>query len=350
MQRTVAIFVDLHPGLEQVIVGHARRKPGHPHVWLALQDQPHIHPSAGRVADLAQQAEPGKEVGVGDHHPALRLAQYLAVNLLDVGLVFPVVAVHQPHLAIVIAEGQFRTPLPTAVPPVFGVRRATALQQGKVMDVGHGRTLNFHGIILFGLGAEVGQMIGGKIDPADERDGAIDHHDLAVQAPEPVGADAQAFRCRIEHLQVHAGRGKGVQEPGTQFAAAEAVEADGSAHATLGGFDQNLLQLIADLVLEQNEGLQQDFILRPAQGFKHPGKIRLAIFQQLDPIAALPAVFDIDRCRLAGGRSGDVFQRVFFHRLAAHSSISTDSGAWSERCDQGREVSTCGWLALRLRT
>ncbi|MNX71497.1 hypothetical protein D3C86_1028140 [compost metagenome] len=218
------------------------------------------------------------------------------------------------------------------------------------MDIGNGRTLNFYGIILFGLGAEVGQMIGGKVDPADERHGAIHHHNLAVQAPEPVGADAQAFRSRVEYLQVHAGGGQGGEEPGTQFAAAKAVEADGGAHAALSGFDQDLLQFIADLVLEQNEGFQQDFTLRPAQGFKHPGKVRLAVFQQLDPIAALPAVFDIDRSRLAGGRSGDVFQRGFFHRVAAHSSISTDSGTWSERCDQGREVSTCGWLALRLRT
>ena len=95
-----------------------------------------------------------------------------------------VVAGHQPHLAIVIAEGQFRTSLPAAAPPVFGARRATALQQGKVMDIGDGRTLHFDGIILFGLGAEVGQMVGGKVDPADERHGAIDHHDLAVHAPE----------------------------------------------------------------------------------------------------------------------------------------------------------------------
>ncbi|MNX90994.1 hypothetical protein D3C86_1230620 [compost metagenome] len=262
---------------------------------------------------------------------------------------FTVVAVHQTHLAIVIAEGQLRTPLPTALPPVFGVRRATALQQSEVMNVGHRRALHLHGIVLLGLGTEVGKVIGRKVDPADEGNAAVHHHYLAVQAPEPVGADAQAFWCRIEHLQVHAGGGQGGKEPGTQFAAAKAVEADGGAYTALGSFDQDLLQLIANLVLEHNEGFQQDFTLRPAKGVKYPGKIRFTVFQQLDAIAALPAVFNVDRCRLTDRRSGDVIQRGFFHRLAAHNSISTDSGTWSERCDQGRVVSTCGWLALRLR-
>ena len=149
-----------------------------------------------------------------------------------------------------------------------------------MMDVGHRRALNFHRIILLGFGAEIGQVIAGKIDPADERNQAVDHDDFAVQAAEPVGANAEVFGRRIEDLQMHAGIAQRREITGGQLAATEAVEADGGAHAALGGIDQNLLQLGADLVFENDEGLQQDFTLRRAHCCKHAGEIFLAVFQQ----------------------------------------------------------------------
>ncbi len=136
-----------------------------------------------------------------------------------------------------------------------------------------------------------------------------------------------------------------------QFATAKTVEADGDAHAALSRFNQDFLQLIADLVFEDNEGLQQDFTLGLAQRFKHSWKVFLAVLQQFDAIVTVPTILDVNHCGLAHRRRrGDVFDPGFFHQWAGHSSISTDSGAWSERCDQGRAASTCGWLALRLRT
>ncbi|MNO91227.1 hypothetical protein D3C76_827670 [compost metagenome] len=239
-----------------------------------------------------------------------------------------VVAVHQPHLAIVIGHDQFRAPLPTALPPVFRAGRATALQQGKVMDVGHRRALHFNRIILFGFRAEVGQMIGGEVDPADERKRSVHHHDLAMQAAEPIGADAQALGGRVEHLQMHAGTAQGGEIPGRQLSAAKPVKTGRHAYAPLSRLDEHVLQFFAHLVLEHNEGFQEDLGFGLAHGLEHPGEIGFAIFQQFDPIVSLPAVLDVDPLRLAHGRRGyRFFQRGFFHRRATHSSISTDNGA-----------------------
>ncbi|MNU79170.1 hypothetical protein D3C71_687790 [compost metagenome] len=238
----------------------------------------------------------------------------MPVNLFDVGLVITVVAVHQTHLTIMIADRQFRTPLPALLPPVLGAHRATALQQGKMMNVRHRRALHLHRIILLGLGAEVGQMVGGKIDPADEGDSPVHHHNLAVQASEPVGADAQPLGCRVEHLQVHASAAEGGEIPGAQFAAAKSVETGGDAHAPLSGVDEHRLQLLADFVFEHDEGFQEDLGLGLAHGLEHPWEIGFAVFQQLDAVVALPAVLDVDRCGLAHWRRGNRLRSGFFHR------------------------------------
>ncbi|MNL46284.1 hypothetical protein D3C87_1689840 [compost metagenome] len=170
-------------------------------------------------------------------------------------------------------------------------------------------------------------MVGGKIDPADERDRPVHDHDLAVQAPEPIGANAQALWCRVEHLQVHAGTAQGGEKSGAQFAAAKPVETRGDAHAPLSRFDEHLLQFIADLVLKDNEGFQEDFGFGLAHRLEHPREIGFAVFQQFDPVVALPAVLDVDRRRRTRGGRSNRFQRGFFHRRDAHSSISTESGA-----------------------
>ncbi len=136
-------------------------------------------------------------------------AQYLQVHVFDIGVVLIVVAKHQAHLTVVVAEGHVCATLAPTLPPEACAAGATALQQGKVMHVGNRRALNLHGIILLGFGAEVGQVIAGKIDPANERNQAVDHHDFAVQAAEPVGAKTQVLGRRIEHLQVHAGIAQG---------------------------------------------------------------------------------------------------------------------------------------------
>ena len=135
----------------------------------------------------------------------LGVAQHLQIHVFDIGVVLVVIAEHQAHLAVVIGEGHFLQSLAPALPPEPRASGTTALQQGEVMDIGDHRALDLHRVILLGFRAEVGQMITGKIDPANERDQTVDHHDLAVQTAEPVGADAQVLGRRIEDLQMHAG-------------------------------------------------------------------------------------------------------------------------------------------------
>ena len=67
-----------------------------------------------------------------------------------------------------------------------------------------------------------------------------------------------------------------------------------------------------------------------ADGLEHARKELLAVFQQLDAVAADPA--------------------LDYSVSGAHSSISATSGAWSDRCDQGLRGSTTGACTAALRT
>src|SRR5690606_34203534 len=107
---------------------------------------------------------------------------------------------------------------------------------------------------------------------------------------------------------------------GTDCAVAVGGQLD--AHAAFGRHDQCLLQGQADGVLEDDEGFQQHLPARLADGLEHPRKIVLAVDQQLHLIVGTPP---------------------------GHNSTSTASGAWSDRCDQGRRVSTRASLPLALR-
>ena len=188
-------------------------------------------------------------------------------------------------------------------------------------------------------------MVGRKIDPADKRHGGVHHDDLAMQAAKPVGAKTQGLGRRVEHLHRHPGVRQLTEKRRAQLATAKAVEADHHLHATLRRVDQDVLQLMPHLVFEQDKGLQQDFPLRLAQSLEDLREVRLAVFQQLHLVIAVPAVVQV--AGLGGVRrlvGGDVFDGD------AHSSISTDSGTWSDRWDQGRVLNTRGLCTLRLRT
>ncbi len=77
------------------------------------------------------------------------------------------------------------------------------------MHLGHHRADDFHRIVLLGLGPEVAKVVGAVVDTADERALPVDHHNLAVQASEQVGAHARQPWLRIERVKAHAGCGHG---------------------------------------------------------------------------------------------------------------------------------------------
>src|SRR3546814_1239750 len=55
-----------------------------------------------------------------------------------------------------------------------------------------------------------------------------------------------------------------------------------------GGLDQRLAQFLADRVVEQDEGFQQDFPPRRADGLEYAGEERLAVLQQAYRVAWAP--------------------------------------------------------------
>ena len=142
---------------------------------------------------------------------------------------------------------------------------------------------------------------------------------------EPLPEQALA---RIEDTQLDAGRREALDEFGRQLRGTEAVDHQVDLHTPLRRLAHHGMERVANLVLDQDEGFDDDFVLCSTDGLEHAWKKRLAVFEQLDAVAADPA-------RTTG---------------RAHSLISATSGAWSDRCDQGFRGSTMGACTAALRT
>ncbi len=313
--------------MQQVVVEHAGGRLDDRHVGLALQDQAHVHAAPGRAPQRLDDAVAGKEVRVGDDDALARAADGRQVVALDVGGVAAVVAADEHHLggADGLDRGVGRVVEAAAEPA-----RALAAKvshgdraQHEAVDVRHHRAGQLHRVVLLGLGAEVHHVVGRVVDAADEGALAVDDDDLAVHAAEHVQPLAEQAPAGVEHAHPHAGLGQRTEEAGRQVGRAEAVDHQVHLGAAARGLAQRGMQAQADLVLEQDEGLDDHLAPRLADGLEHAREEGLAVFQQLDAVAPVPAV---------------------------HSSTSATSGAWSDRCDQGRRGSTTGACASALRT
>jgi hypothetical protein len=149
-----------------------------------------------------------------------------------------------------------------------------------------------------------------------------------VQAAEQLDAeDAEEPGARVEHVQPHAGRGEPGDVPVGQVGRSVAVHRQVDAHAALRGLDQHVAQLVPHLVVEQDEGLDEDFAPRLSDRVEHGREEFFAVLQQPEPVAGNPALL-----------------------VAPHIAISTASGAWSDRCDHGRLLSTRGRCGCAWRT
>ncbi len=181
-------------------------------------------------------------------------------------------------------------PLPPAT------RRLSLGQRGEreTVDVMHHRPLDLHRVVLLGGRTEVAQVVRRKIDAADERQFAIDDHDLAVHAAKHVDAFAEQALAGVEHVDAHASARHGRGKFTVQVRRAVAVDRHVDTYAALRGFDQNALQLRADLVLEKDEGFQQDFAFRVRNGLEHGREEFLSVFQQLKTIPVSPV--KVHRC------------------------------------------------------
>ncbi len=137
-------------------------------------------------------------------------------------------------------------------------------------------------------------MIDAVIDATDKAQFAVDHYHLAVQAAEQVGAHAHEPGTRIEQLNLDAGVDHGFDKRRTQVRGAVVIHRDDDFRAICGGFEQRLLQALADPVFKNNEGLDQHFLARGTYALEYPGIEILAIDQQLYRVAVTPLP-----CRIA---------------------------------------------------
>ena len=333
VQRAVAVLVDANARMQQVVIQHARGGLDDRHVGLALQYQPHVHTAPRRAPQFLDEPVARKEVRVGDHDALARRADGGAVLLLDVVGVVPVVARDEHRVGLAGRRMRDRSRcLPQPAPePARALAAERDGAQHELVDLGHDRPVQLHGVVLLGLGPEVEQVVRRVIDAADEGALAVDHHDLAVHAAEHVEPLAQKALAGVEHAHLHAGRREAFDELARQVGRTEAVDHQVDLHAAQRCFAHGGVQLQADLVLEQDEGLDDGFALRLPDGFEHARKEGLAVLEQLHAIAAGPVV-------------------VVVHGNGAQRSMSATSGAWSERCDHGLRGSTTGACTPALRT
>lgn len=262
-----------------------------------------------------------------------RAADRGAVVALDVVGVVAVVArdEHRFHIAgHRIAHGR-RLPEPAPEParPLAADRDRA---QREMVNLRHDRPGELDRVVLLGLGAEVHQVVGRIVDAADEGALAVDHHDLAVHAAEHVQALAEEAMTRIEHAHLHAGLAQFLEELAREIGRAEAVDHQVDLHAAPCRLAHRGVQVQTHLVLEQDEGLDDHLALRGADRLEHARKELLAVLQQLDAVARDPGI------------------AVAHGWMRLQRSISATSGAWSDRCDQGRRGSTTGACTPALRT
>ncbi len=238
-----------------------------------------------------------------------------------------------------------RRAAPEAVPVV--ACRGGQLRAHEATDLGHQRSFDFDRVVELRLRSEVGQVVGRKVEAADKRDLAVGDDDLAVHAAKQVRAIAPQLRPRVEHVHAHAGGGERRDELRRQVRRAVAVDRQIDLHAALGGAHQHLVQRDADLVFEQDEGLDQHLVACAVDRVEHPRVVLLAAFEQHDAVAADPSFADrrplVHRVRRS--RSGAA---LGLH--LTHNSISAASGAWSDKCDHGCRGSTTGACTAALRT
>ncbi len=169
------------------------------------------------------------------------------------------------------------------------------------------------------------------VDAADKAHLPV-HHDLTVHAPQHVQPLAQNAPPRVKNAEMHSGGHQTAHKLFRQVGRAKAVHQHMHFHATLRGAQQRCVQLLADLVFKQDEGLQHHLVPGVGNCIEHAGEEFLAVLQQFEVVARHPA--GGARCKEGAG----------------HSRISAARGAWSESWSQGLRGSSSGACTAALRT
>src|SRR3546814_5215441 len=104
--------------------------------------------------------------------------------------------------------------------------------------------------------AVINQVVCAEIDPSDKSQYTVDQNYFPVQASKQIGTHAQAFGPGIKDMECNPHRGHGIDEFLAQVGRTIAIDRQINPHATLGGFDDKPLQLIAHGILKNNKSFQ----------------------------------------------------------------------------------------------
>src|SRR5690606_4533270 len=129
---------------------------------------------------VAQQRIAREEIGVRNGDLMARGSYADSVVLLDVVRVLVVIPCdprsHYPARVLMA-----RPSAPPQVAPDGRLARARREELQRIrLYLGHSRTANLHGIVLFGHRTILHKVVGAEVDAADKSHIAVDHHDLAL--------------------------------------------------------------------------------------------------------------------------------------------------------------------------
>ncbi|MNG92835.1 hypothetical protein D3C79_517810 [compost metagenome] len=240
-----------------------------------------MHTPASGVAQFSQQAIAGEEVSVGHHQALARRTKGQQILLFD-GIALTLVVTFNQYGADLAGRLAHRPDLTRWFQ--HWCQQAAA----RSMQLGNHRPGNLHRIVLLGHWPIITQVVSAIIDATNEGLLAIDHHDLAVQAPEKVGPHTDQPRLRIEHVKADADFSHGADEGLRQVSGAITIDHDLDPYTALRRFDQHLLQFLAHLVIKEDKGLQQHFFLGVCNRGENAGVVVLTIDQQLHTVAVYP--------------------------------------------------------------
>jgi hypothetical protein len=100
MQRSAAIFVDLHAAFDQIVIEQVGAELHNRNIRFALHDQLHPHPAPRGIAHRMQQAVAGEKIGVGDNHFPAGAGQHLQVVAFNIVAVILVIAPDEQRLRL----------------------------------------------------------------------------------------------------------------------------------------------------------------------------------------------------------------------------------------------------------
>ncbi len=278
MQRATAIFVNLHPALNEIVIEQVGAKLHNGNIRFALHDQLNPYSAPRGIAHRMQQAVAGEKIGVSDNHFPAGAGQHLQVVAFNIVAVILVVAPDEQRLRLAGGLVNLRL-VATTSPPAAGGFAVGQVFQLELQDVEHHRPFDLHRIILLRLRTVVAHMFGGVVNTADKGGGVVDYHDFTVHATEQIGAHPHQLRTRIVVAENHASGGELADKFIAEIRGTIAVEEHLHLDAAAGSLEQDRVQPPAYLIFKPDKGFEDHPPAGATDGRKQRRIVLVAILQ-----------------------------------------------------------------------